>query len=48
VTYGVTVAERLDVEKGESFLRFEEFEAGDFAWREKVNGGVVFWLVRVG
>jgi len=31
VTYRVAVAERLNVEKGEDFLRFEELEAGNFA-----------------
>jgi hypothetical protein len=32
VTYGVAAAERLDIQKGESFVGFEELEAGDFAW----------------
>jgi len=31
VTYGVTIAERLNVKKSEDFLGFEELEAGDFA-----------------
>jgi hypothetical protein len=32
VTYGVAIAERLDIEKSEDFLGFEELEAGNFAW----------------
>lgn len=32
MTYGVATTERLNVEKGEGFLGFEELEAGDFAW----------------
>jgi len=49
VTYRVAVAEGLDVEKGESFVGFEELEAGDFTccrWSMMagfLTGGGVSW-----
>ena len=30
--YGVVAGEGLDIEKGEGFVGFEEFDAGDFVW----------------
>lgn len=37
--YGVSEAERVDVEEGEGFLAFEEFHGGDFTC-EGVRGGI--------
>lgn len=41
MTYGVSLAQRLDVHEGQGLVALEELEGGNFTWK-RVRGVLVF------